>query len=66
MALFQRRRRRKADPDAPLGLVVPIRGVVVTDPKTNEVIYDEIREREYEYRMMKGRTPITFIEEVPE
>ena len=64
MALFQRRRRRKADPDAPLGLVTPPRGVVVTDPKTNEVVYDEIAEREIEYRM-KGRTPVIFIEEDP-
>jgi hypothetical protein len=62
MALFQRRRRRKTDPDAPLGLVVPVRGVVLLDPKTGEIAFDEIAEREKAFRM-KGRPAIIFEDE---
>ena len=65
MALFQRRRRRRVDPDAPLGLVVPIRGVIITDPKTCEVLFDEIAEREKQHRM-KGRPNTVFEDEASE
>lgn len=62
MALFQRRRRGKADPDQPLGLVVPVRGVIITDPKTGEILFDEIAEREKQFRM-KGRPNVIFEED---
>ena len=62
MALFQRRRRFKVDPERPLGLCVPTRGVIITDPKTGEVLFDEIAEREKQFRM-KGRPVVEFEED---
>jgi hypothetical protein len=64
MALFQRRRgRRIGNPgNQPLGLVVPTRGLIITDPKTGEILFDEIAEREKQFRM-KGRPPMIFEED---
>lgn len=46
------------DPTRPLGLVVPPRGVVISDGKGN-VIRDTIAEDEIEYRR-NGRPPVIF------
>jgi hypothetical protein len=63
MPLFQRRRRSgPADLNAPLGLVVPARALQIFDPKTGELIYDELPLIEKAF-LMEGRQPVIFIED---
>jgi hypothetical protein len=62
MPLFQRRRRKSVDPNARLGLCVPVRALQIFDPKTGKLIYDELPILEKEYRM-NGRPEITFEED---
>lgn len=64
MALFQRRRRGRVDPNAPLGLCVGPRARQIFNDK-GECLYDELAEMELAYRM-RGRLIVTFEEEVSE
>ena len=64
MALFQRRRRGRVDPNAPLGLVVGPRARQVFNDR-GECIYDELADMELAYRM-RGRPIMTFEEEQAE
>jgi hypothetical protein len=60
MPLFSRRGRRPPGGDPPnLGLVVGPRAIQIFDPKTGACIYDELAEREKEYRKT-GRPPVIF------
>jgi hypothetical protein len=58
---FKRRRGRVGQGPPSLGLIVPLRALLMFDDKRN-VVYDELRERENSYRKL-GRAPVVFEED---